>query len=336
MSKYSSFAHSCIGESHIKKGTVCQDSSLCVSNSKYTFAASADGHGSACYLRTDIGSEYAVDCAQSCVDEFLRNLGEAQANLDNGKERDQLFGQLWRSIVSRWHSMVEEDYRFEPFTQEDLDSIPEQFGYYRERYLAGNFIDAYGTTLAFAVVTDDFAFCAQIGDGSCVALDDNGDAFEPVPEDPRCHDNVTTSMCQDDAAYSARFCYFPKDSIPAVIFLGTDGIENSYCSREQLYGFYRGLALTFSENGLDEGLRQLAAFLPEMTKRGSGDDVTVAGIIDFEQLKAMENSLKTSLEENNSEELSEETEFAPNANADDEKTVAAAKNENTEETSGKE
>ena len=78
MSKYSSFAHSCIGESHIKKGTVCQDSSLCVSNSRYTFAASADGHGSACYLRTDIGSEYAVDCAQSCVDEFLRNLGEAQ------------------------------------------------------------------------------------------------------------------------------------------------------------------------------------------------------------------------------------------------------------------
>jgi hypothetical protein len=226
--------------------------------------------------------------------------------------------------------MVEEDYRFEPFTQEDLDSIPEQYAYYRDRYLAGNYIDAYGTTLAFAVVTDDFAFCAQIGDGSCVALDDNGDAFEPIPEDPHCHDNVTTSMCQDDAAYSARFCYFPKDSIPAVIFLGSDGIENSYCNREQLYGFYRGLALTFSENGLDEGLRQLAAFLPEMTKRGSGDDVTVAGIIDFEQLKAMEEKLRTALEEADTEENPEESEFASNGNADDEKTVAAVTTENTE------
>ena len=67
-----------------------------------------------------------------------------------------------------------------------------------------------------------------------------------------------------------------------------------------------------------------------MTKRGSGDDVTVAGIIDFEQLKAMEEKLRTALEEADTEENPEESEFASNGNADDEKTVAAVTAENTE------
>ena len=67
MKSYSSFAYSSIGENHIKKGIVCQDSSLNVTNSRYSFAATADGHGSLCYLRTDRGSEYAVDCAQVFV-----------------------------------------------------------------------------------------------------------------------------------------------------------------------------------------------------------------------------------------------------------------------------
>lgn len=287
-----SFAHSCQGENHIKKGIECQDSSLYVSNSKYAFAATADGHGSLCYFRSDRGSEFAVDSAYECVTKFLESLSEADADINNEEEREQLFLQLWRSIVSRWHNMVEEDHSFDPFSEEELDGIPEEFAYYRDRYESGKYIDAYGTTLAFAVVTDDFSFCFQIGDGSCIVLDDEGNAYTPIPEDPRCHDNVTTSLCQDDAAYAYRAAFFSKEYIPPVIFLGTDGVENSYCNTELLCGFYRGLALTFSECGMDEGVRQLRSFLPEMTRKGSGDDVSCAGIIDMERLKKMEPILR--------------------------------------------
>ena len=266
-----------------------------VSNSRYAFAATADGHGSLCYFRSDRGSEFAVDSAYECVSKFLETLNEAEADINNEGEREQLFMQLWRSIVSRWHSMVEDDYSFEPFTEEELDGIPEQFAYYRDRYEAGKYIDAYGTTLAFAVVTDDFGFCFQIGDGSCIVLDENGNAYAPIPEDPRCHDNVTTSLCQDDAAYAYRATFFSKEYIPPVLFLGTDGVENSYCNVELLCGFYRGLALTFSECGMDEGVRQLQSFLPEMTRKGSGDDVSCAGIIDMERLKKMEPILREML-----------------------------------------
>ena len=319
MENYSSFAYSCQGENHIKKGLECQDSSINISNSRYSFAAAADGHGSRCYFRSDRGSEFAVDSALKCVSKFLENLDEVEADIENETEREQLFTQLWRGIVADWHNTVEKDYHFEPFTEEELDGIPEQFAHYRERYNSGKHIDAYATTLAFAVVTDKFGFCMQIGDGSCIVLDNDGSAYEPVPEDPRCHDNVTTSLCQDDAAYAYRAVYFPKEYIPAVIFLGTDGVENSYCSKELLAGFYRGLALTFCEYGMDEGVRQLRSFLPEMTRKGSGDDVTCAGIIDMSRLKNMEGILREMLappaegpaQEETTEEELQPTEEAP-------------------------
>ena len=291
MEKFSTFARSVVGESPILRGVYCQDSSLAVNHKDFCFAAVADGHGSPCYLRTDRGSRFAVICALECVSEFLEALREAEEMLEDEKQRLQLFTQLWRSIVSRWHEMTEQDYIGHPFTAEELERIPQRYAFYRDRYLDGNYIDAYGTTLVFAVMTREFAFCGQIGDGSCVAIDCDGGASEPVPEDPRCHENVTTSMCQDDAVLSGRFTYFSADALPAAIFLGTDGIENSYWSKQQLYGFYQGLALTFSEYELAEADKQLHDFLPEMTRKGSGDDVSCAGIFCRPALEAISDTL---------------------------------------------
>ena len=79
--------------------------------------------------------------------------------------------------------------------------------------------------------------------------------------------------------------------MPAAVFLGTDGVENSYATETELHGFYIGLARTVSENGLDEGVRQLAEFLPVMTKKGSGDDVSCAGIIELHKLNLGLNKL---------------------------------------------
>ncbi len=263
---------SCKGESHRRRDIVCQDSSVSADREKYAFAAAAE-----------------------CVEEFMESIHEAGAILDNERERRQLFDRLWRSIVSRWHERTEEDHRNEPFTEEEFGRIPEKYSFYRSRYENGRYIDAYGTTLTLAAVCDDFAFCCQIGDGSCVVISADGSVTEPVPEDPRCHDNVTTSMCQDDAVLSARFCYFSKNELPAAIFIGTDGIENSYWSSEQLHGFYCGLALTIAENDLDEGVRQLREFLPEMTRKGSGDDVSCAGIVDTSALNECQEMLKRSV-----------------------------------------
>ena len=128
-----------------------------------------------------------------------------------------------------------------------------------------------------------------------MVIDCDSNVFAPIPDDPRCYDNVTTSMCQDDAALSARFFYLPKGLMPAAIFLCTDGVENSYWNEEQLFGFFRGLALTIVENGLEESVRQLAEFLPAMTKKGSGDDVSCAGIVDIRRLYSCSDGIREDL-----------------------------------------
>ena len=89
--------------------------------------------------------------------------------------------------------------------------------------------------------------------------------------------------------------FFPKDFIPPAIFIGTDGIQNSYWDIEQLHSFYRGLTLNFAINGMNDAIRQLAEFLPEMTKNGSGDDLSCAGIVDMERLTASAEILKSAV-----------------------------------------
>ncbi|MCR5602023.1 MAG: protein phosphatase 2C domain-containing protein [Ruminococcus sp.] len=296
MERYTSFAQTSIGASHISRGLICQDSSACVDREKYSFAAAADGHGSPCYLRTDRGSRFAVECAAECVSEFMEGLAEAEELLQDERQREELLNQLWRSIIARWHDVTEQDYLNDPFTEEELDRIPEDvFPGYRERYEEGEYIGAYGTTLVFAVVTDSYAFGAQIGDGKCVVIDCDSNIEAPIPDDPRCYENITTSMCQDDAALSARFFYLPKGMLPAAVFLCTDGVENSYWNEDQLFGFFRGLALTIVENGIEESVHQLSEFLPSMTKKGSGDDVSCAGIVHVRRLCSCSDGIREDL-----------------------------------------
>lgn len=328
MERYSSFACTSIGASHLMRGMVCQDFSLAEDNEDFSFAATADGHGSLCYLRTDRGSRYASLCAEECVGEFLEGIGDVPELLEKEKTRDQLFCQLWRSIIARWHDVTEKDFSDEPFTEEELDRIPEKNASYRARYEAGDYINAYGTTLLFAAATEDFVFGAQIGDGRCVVLGRDGSIFAPIPDDPRCYDNVTTSMCQDDAALSARFFHISKAGLPAAIFLCSDGVENSYFSDEQLFAFFRGLALTIAENGMEEGVRQLEEFLPVMTRKGSGDDVSCAGIIDMEAVADLADIMRQEIAAQNSEEGGAEEaavdENTPEAGENDEGGTAEA------------
>ena len=296
MDKILSFAQTTVGASHLSRDIVCQDSSFAADHEKYSFAAAADGHGSPCYLRTERGSKFAVECAAECVAEFLDGIENAAEVLADVRQREELFNQLWRSIIARWHDKTEQDFINEPFTEEEYSRIPEKFASYITRYESGEYIGAYGTTLLFAVVTEDYAFGAQIGDGKCVVIDGDSNVFAPIPEDPRCYENVTTSMCQDDAALSARFFYLPKGLMPAAVFLCTDGVENSYWNEEQLFSFFRGLALTIVENGMEDGVAQLAEFLPAMTKKGSGDDVTCSGIINMPKLGACSDGIREDLE----------------------------------------
>lgn len=299
MNNYSSFSHTFAGAFHIENGIICQDYSMSCDCLKYSFVAVADGHGSPQYIRTDRGARLAVECARECVEEFMDLLDGAEMLLDVEKKRRRLFSMLWKNVVSLWYDRVANDYINTPFTEKELEKIPEELSDYRQYYKDGNFLVAYGTTLEFFVVSKEFAFGVQIGDGKCVIVADDGSAYSPIPDDPVCNGNVTSSMCQDDANNSARFCYFEKNAIPPAVFIGTDGVDKSCWNDEQLYDLYRELAIRFAEKGFSETNEYLKSFLPEISANGLGDDISCAGIINMFTLRKCIDELRNSAESEN-------------------------------------
>jgi len=173
---------------------------------------------------------------------------------------------------------------------------------------------AYGATLIAAAVTKDYWFGIQIGDGKLTAFYPDGSYDQPVPWDDKCYLNVTTSICDDDAMERARV-YVKKrngfaaaiDAIgaikklkddrpmPSAIFLNSDGVDDSFPIEDNMdhmaKKFYYPVLRTFIDNdddpakGWKTSVDELANFLPDLSKRGSGDDISVAGIIDMDAVK---------------------------------------------------
>ena len=100
---------------------------------------------------------------------------------------------------------------------------------------------------------------------------------KPIPWDETCEQNITTSICDGDAI--EEFRYVIQKDFPAAIFIGSDGIDDSYSSEMELHELYRNIFIVFAEHGAEVGSNEVRDYLPKITRRGSGDDVSIAGII---------------------------------------------------------
>ena len=277
-----SFSHAETGYNHIKSNKVCEDASGFYEEEGIRICAVADGHGSDNYPRTDRGSKYAVQSAINSIVGFVKEADPDQVLTDE-QNHFSLLVQLSKSILKEWYQLVEEDIKEHPFEESELEKVSEK---YKERYLSermDNHLEkAYGSTLIAYAVTDNYSFGLQIGDGQCVVVDRNGSFSRPVPWDDNCQMNVTTSICDRDAIEEFRF--FISDLSPSAVFCGTDGIDDSYAGAEELYAFYRSILKIIIEYGKDIGIDEVKEYLPKLTKQGSGDDVSVAAIIDTDLL----------------------------------------------------
>jgi hypothetical protein len=276
------FARSVVGASHIKSGKPCQDSSLCVKEKDYTFIAIADGHGGDRYFRSDIGSNFAVQAARECMTD--RAVINALKKPLPDKKREQSILQLKKSIVSRWNTLVSEHIVASPFVESELAVLPAK---YADDYRAGEQIEsAYGSTLIAVIWAETFLLALQIGDGNCVIFDSVGTFSHPVPADKRCFLNTTTSLCDKDAIIEFRH-YF-SNTLPAAVLTGSDGIDDCFGGNAKLYDFYRVILSSFAEKDEETATAELADYLPRMSEKGSGDDMSVAMIADMKLVRALD------------------------------------------------
>lgn len=271
---YKAFAISAQGESHIRRGKECQDASFSVCNDDVSIIVVCDGHGGDDYVRSAFGSVFACETAVENIRFFLENADKEKLK----NNTDTVLANLEASIISGWNERLSEHYAANPFTDDELALLSDRA---LNRYLNQNRIEsAYGTTLLAAAVTKDFWFAIQIGDGKCVAADADGNFEQPVPWDDKCFLNTTTSMCDSEAIINFRHYYSEK--LPAAVFLCSDGIDDSFSGDEKLNGFYKTVLQSFSTSDIDDAVSELREYLPRLSAKGSGDDVSVAVLFDMD------------------------------------------------------
>ena len=300
MMNFKAFHMSERGESHLHDGRVCQDSSASFSDECGTVAVVSDGHGGCDYVRSQIGSAMACEAAVKNIRRLFENISP-EAFL---AEPDMMLTQLEAAIINDWNESVRSHYEANPFTEEELDCVSEKAG---AAYFSGHRIErAYGATLIAAAVTRDYWFGIQIGDGKCAAFDEAGICTQPIPWDEKCFLNKTTSICGSDALRDFR--HFYSEKIPTAVFMGSDGIDDSFKNEEDMYDFYKTILYAFSISDYTQAVDELKAYLPRLSKEGSADDVSIAAWMDMDVLKSVVDKIKAESEEAEESEENKKTE----------------------------
>jgi serine/threonine protein phosphatase PrpC len=274
----------------------------------------ADGHGDDEFIRSDRGSHFACESARVCIIDFLKK--------QKKKPTEENIHQLIKSIIKTWNEKVVADLGLSPFGNSELSKLPNDK---RGRYLSDDEYSrhAYGTTLIAAVKCDTYWFGFHIGDGKCVVLNKNAAFFQPIPWDDRCFLNVTTSICDEDAAERARVRVLPdeKDNyIPIATFLCSDGLDDSYPvndNEKYLAKFYRALALNFMEKDFEASFDDVKETLPLLSKKGSGDDISISCILDIDSISKLKPYFDEQIAKEKEEKLSQEKNEQSNLDIDD-------------------
>jgi len=259
------------GESHKENNTPCQDAtSVSLARDKKTgVAVVADGHGGDKYFRSAKGAELVVNIASRSLLQFL-----GQRAKNNYITRNKMFSELLKriesNIIYEWRKKVLEDIQMNPISDnEQIFCVDKKIDTNNEDDL----VSIYGTTLIAAVITDKDWFAIQIGDGSCMIITDEGNVEKAIPDDDQLAFGKTTSMCNTDAIDNFRYGFGEKKILG--ITVATDGVSDSFIPSKYLefnFNLFKDFVLS------DDAKEKLEKFLPELSQKGSRDDVSIAGI----------------------------------------------------------
>ncbi len=292
------FHFSCEGESHKATNKVCQDYSLTSNTEGLTIAIVCDGHGGERYFRSDVGAKYAAEVTLEAVSLFVEQIDESlfinqpytavgpTYDIDDVEQLsalDNAFRQLFSSIIYKWNERIEEHYESTALTEWEKENVPQK---YLDEFAAASSLEKhYGCTLMAYIQTPNYWFAFHLGDGKCLSFQKDPIWYEPIPWDERCFLNKTTSICDSSAIDEFRYCYQGDGNFPIAIVLGSDGLDDSFGETSNLANFYIQILKMLSNEGIEATEQSLKETLPQLSKIGSKDDMSVACVFNLEEVK---------------------------------------------------
>lgn len=304
--------HHCQGESHKSSDKPCQDYAYAESSNGLSIAIVCDGHGGERYFRSQIGSKFATEITKAAIHEYVKSMETSFENkeqksifdglpftsysaanaTDSQVDSDTHKSLIWlfSSIIRHWNLKIAQHAMETDLTDWELNHVEQK---YLDEFLAkknsegSTFEKTYGCTLMAYVQTPTYWFAFHLGDGKCVSMRMENEELvceQPIPWDERCFLNKTTSLCDSNALEEFRYCYQGNGEFPLAVFLGSDGMDDSYGDGYNLYNFYIQLFKLIIRKGEDKAYKELVKSLPIISKIGSKDDMSVASVYDDSNL----------------------------------------------------
>ena len=264
---FNGFSHSVMGASHEKTNLVCQDSSAFKIGDHYAVAVVADGHGSKKHFRSHIGSKFAVEAAIEAIDRYYEDREALEANLPENHKL--IIKNIEKQIISNWNVRIEKHLAENPVTEEERSKFTEEEF---EAILPESY---YGSTLVVAVAGDNYTFGVQIGDGSLVAIFEDGKAVMPMEYNEAAPANVTASVCNSNAAGMFSSFYAPNKKLIA-LYGSTDGLYTSFGSEYDFLDYHT--IITSQLINLETFKTVIKNNLSKRSRFGTEDDISLSCI----------------------------------------------------------
>ncbi|MBQ7990322.1 MAG: protein phosphatase 2C domain-containing protein [Oscillospiraceae bacterium] len=284
---FKGFSYSVQGASHVKRDLVCQDASAHIIADRYAAAIAADGHGSKKHFRSNVGSQCAVDAVLETLARYYEDADAFEKEFPDNYRR--VIKNIEKQVISVWNNKVNEHLKANPvtdeerskFTDEEFEAIPP------ESY--------YGTTLIAAVCGIDYSFGFQIGDGSLVAVFEDGYAITPTEYDESAPANVTASMCNANASTMFR-SFYEKDKKVIALYTSTDGLYTSFGSENDFLDYH--VIITSQLKGLPEFADTVLKNITKRSHFGTEDDVSFSCVCVEENVLAYDDLINQRVAEN--------------------------------------
>ena len=277
-----------IGAAHRRQGRPCQDFSLShrcrdAAGQPVLVLAVADGHGGARYRRSERGSRLACELA---VTEVARALGAQAMAADTDLEpwRRWLAHELPEAIHRLWLDAIAADWERDPEGGNPGGSDPGRPDPASPAAAAaapeagkGGFSPlSYGTTLGLVVIGPRWWGHTGLGDWDLVRVEAEGGGASLLSEEPAqaAGGEATCSLCQRQAArlFAPRSALYPRrEGERFALVLSSDGIRKSCATDADFLTLAAHLAAL-----PNDAPERLASALDQISREGSGDDVSVA------------------------------------------------------------